>query len=298
MTTTPRASFTATLPPVGRPDRADMLGRLVPTAIRRPPKGAKIPNPFRLTLVGLLTAGVVPAAWLVQRAGRVISQQSQQIDLAVDLIESSGGTSDADAIRQAAKGVTPARPLMWVAGAALVVAIVAGVGHLVMHDFSRNAVHQLWFHRPQRSNAWSLTSLIALSACPLIVIAALNRHAVSLQQFAIAFNASIGPDARGESLQGPNLVWGLRPVQLVLGIALAALGIFWGLPMMLGWAAYATMCFDTTQRFRTDLADRLQGVSGVEPSTPIEDHCIDSQCRAALPSGAHFCPRCGKAVPQ
>jgi len=301
VTTSPRASFTTTLPPVDPPDRAELLGQLVPTAIRRPPKGARIPNPFRLTLIGLLTAGFVPAWWLVQRTGRLMSLQSQQMELSADLVESSRhgiDASDVAAVREAVKNVLPMRLLLRVAGAALVIAVASAVGSLAVHGWSRGALRDLWFHTPSRSDAWSLTSLIALSASYLIAIAAMNRHTVALQQFALAFNAALGPDRNGEPLEPPRLVWGLRPMHVILGVAMAALGLFWGLPMMLGWAAFRSVSFDTTQTFRIALADRLQAITGIAPITTVDDHCADPQCRAPLPFDARYCPRCGKLVRQ
>lgn len=297
MTTTSRASFTATLPPIERTDRADLLGQVVPTMIRRPPRGAKIPNPFRLTAVGLLTAGIVPAAWLVQRVERLISQQSQQMELVVQLIRSSGRTPDTDTLDQAAGNVTPSRPLLKLAHVVLWVAIAGAIAHFIFHGVSTASLRQLWFHTPRLADVWSMTFLMGMSLCPLLVMGALNRHIVSLQQFADAFNTTIGSETADHSLLSPALVWGLRPMYLMLGLVMIALGVFWGLPMMLGWAAFRAAAYDTTQRFRVELADRLQAISGVEPATRItNDHCSDPQCRAALPFEARYCRRCGKAV--
>ena len=128
----------------------------------------------------------------------------------------------------------------------------------------------------------------------LLTIVQANQQLVAMQQYALAFNAVLS--GRAQPIDGPPLVWGLRPLYVLAGVALAAFGLVWALPMTLAWAALADFSQNAARDFRVQLAERMTDLSGVDPVMPTSDLCANPDCRNALPIEAMYCPRCGRPV--
>jgi hypothetical protein len=270
--------------------RAMLLGRFVPGVLVRQLPMAKRVSPFRLTLFGLVTAGILPAYWLVQRTGSVVSLQSQQMELATELLALHQPT-DIDVVQAAAVNITGQPWMMRLMYLCISGAMISAAMTLLTHGWTTDAFRQLLFYALARNDIGSIACLLCVTAASLLALLMMNRHTVVLQQYTLAFNAQ-----QGEALPlitPPGLVFGLKPLHLILAGVLAWCGLLWSVPVMLGWAAFEQMLYTTTQPFRAALAERLQQISGIEPAVDDAGSCTTPGCRAVIPSAGAFCPRCG-----
>jgi hypothetical protein len=122
----------------------------------------------------------------------------------------------------------------------------------------------------------------------------INRHVSRLNDFALAFNAST--EGRFPPIYAPQFTWGFRIGHLIVAGVLMLLWAVWALPMLVAWGAYQTFVQKVDVRFRADLSNRLQQLSGVVPVVKRAGICNNPGCDQPLPPEAHFCPRCGQRV--
>jgi hypothetical protein len=84
------------------------------------------------------------------------------------------------------------------------------------------------------------------------------------------------------------------------GLLLMALGGFWAGPMAAAGEAQRRYINTTSAAARAAMLQRVRGTNGQPlPSGPVINYtiharrCDNGLCRATLPQGALFCPRCG-----
>lgn len=286
------STFTPTIPPIPRPEPAELLGRFVPSALRRTPPVAKIWRLGRIAVLGVFTAGIFPCRALQTRLRKTLMMHAQQCDLASQLLDHHLPADDAATLREAADGVAVSHA--WLNGSALL--MLTAVATAAVWITQQGGVNwdtlRAWLFLPlQHADALTLSSFGLLSVAYLILILQINRQVVAMQQFALAFNAVM--EERVRPIDAPPLVWGLKFRHLLLGGAGVYFGLFWAMPMMLAWAAFADFVRDSAFRFRVQLADRLTTISGVESVIPLTDLCPNPDCRHSHFHDAQFCPRCG-----
>lgn len=280
------STFDPIVPPIATAARPEMLGRFVPTAMRRYSPVAKVQRPVRILLLGLLSAGMVPLLQLRERWTRTTNLQAQQFDLSAELLACH---IESPEVTAAAKAIRPSKFLTFLSGVAVLTAIVAAIAALTYYGWSLAGINKLYLQRPTDAFAW--TWLISLSAGYLIVMWQINQHVAQQQDFALAYNATV--EGKAPTIAAPPFVWGLLPVHLLIAGLMMYLWMLWGLPMMLAWAAFASFSQRSDPHFRIQIARSLEIVSGVEPVVGNADTCANLDCRGPMPETAMFCPRCG-----
>lgn len=287
--------FTPDIPPIPRPDPAGLLGRFVPSALRRVPPVAKIWPMPRLVLLAVATAGFYPCRALQVRLRQTVMMHAQQCELASQLLDSHLPADDAAITREAANEVRVGFGWLNLSSLLMLAALAMTVIWFAQNQFSHAAIRDWLIRPPLRGDMLAITSPSLLSAAFLVLIAQINYQIVAMQKFALAFNAVAG--GRMRTIDVPQLVFGLKPVHLIFGGIGAYFGLVWALPLMLAWAAFTAFVRDSAYRFRVQLADRLGTISGVEPIIPLRDLCPSPDCRFSRPADAQFCPRCGTPIP-
>jgi hypothetical protein len=282
------------LPPVPRPPRAELLGKLVPSSVRRLPAIARPLGPFRLAWTSILTLGVLPLIQLRERQHRTIVLQQQQIELASELLAAHVPADDAKIVQEAAVATRPSKALAGLSGVVMLAAIACAFVAIQQQSWSIDAFKQLLFHPPSPNRPFALAWLAMLTAGYGLCWVQLNNHIGKLQQFTLAFNAVAGE--RASPMAPPPLVFGVRPLHILVAAVMMLFWMLWALPMMLAWAAFRSFVLRSDRTFRTQLADRLTTISGEKPVVGDVDCCRNPHCRAPAPVEARYCPRCGKSV--
>lgn len=276
---------------MARPEPAELLGRFVPSALRRTPPTAKVWRLSRVAVLGFLTAGFWPCRALQVRLRQTLTLNAQQCGLAVQLLQKHWPADDVALVDEAAAGMNVSHAWLNASAVLMLAALALLVYWVADHHYDLAAVQQWWLRAPLPRDGVAWASAGCLSAAYLLLIVQINRQLVAMQQFALAFNAAAADKAG--PIEPPPLVWGLKPAHLVVGVAGAVIGLVWALPMMLAWAAFAAFVRDAAYGFRVRLADRLASVGGVDPVVSLADLCPNPDCRHSLPFDAVFCPRCG-----
>ncbi|MGN6626396.1 MAG: hypothetical protein ACTHLN_07235 [Tepidisphaeraceae bacterium] len=288
------SGFNPHIPALPRATRDELLDRFAPTALRRPTPVAKPLNPFRLTLLAVATAGWMPALGLSSRMQRVSRMQERQLDLAVDMLSRWAGADDIAELRRTFARSDQPGPAGTAARLCLLGSFILGMLYLSRHHWSHAVVAHWWLHSFPTSDPIMTLAFGLLIATYALQWVRINQDIMTMQRFALVFNALELPHV--QPLRKPKLVFGLRPIYVVIGLAFAWFGLLWGLPLMLAWGAFVTYTTDRSYVFRVALADRLQQLSGVEPVIPTTDLCPDPACRSAHAIDAIYCPRCGREL--
>jgi hypothetical protein len=102
-----------------------------------------------------------------------------------------------------------------------------------------------------------------------------------------------------------SLGLGIRPLWLVGGVGMMMLGAPWGVVAMLAGGAQRRYINGTSRNTRADVAQRLRAMmvrrrvatgaatAGVPVPVYLRDRCVEPKCRAEIPRGVNYCPRCG-----
>lgn len=294
------SAFSPEVPPIPQSSQADLLGRFVPTGFRRMPPVAKIWRLPRLVLLAVATAGFYPLRALQVRLRQTQMFHAQQCDLASQLFDQHLPADEAAIIRDAAKGVRVHFGVLNISAVLMLAALAMLVVWLGQRGFSQDAFAQWWLHGPPVGDWIALASgALLVSACMLLFVQ-INMQIVAMQKLALAINAIDSDDTAARNdvrpIDLPPLVYGLKIPHLVLGFVGGCFGLYWAFPLMLAWAAFTSFVRDSAFRFRVQLAERLGGMSGVDPVIPLSELCPNPDCRLSLPLDAEFCPRCGAAI--
>lgn len=276
------------------PPRPDLLGRFVPTAIARVPPSARLERPIKLAFMGLLSAGFLPYLQLRNRLRNVISLERQQLDLASELLAAHLPEQEIPPLTESVARVHASKPIGWLADLCFTGALGSAVVWLAQHGWTSAALRTWYFTPPQSDDRLGVAALVLLVLAYVLQHVQTNRHVSTLQQYALAYNAVL--DGRAAKVSSPALVWGIRPLYLIVGAVMMYFGLLWSLPMMLSWAAFRSFITRSDRLFRADLSTSLQAVSGVAPVVESAELCHNPQCRQPLPEDARFCPRCGRVV--
>lgn len=288
------STFAPTLPARVEPGRAEMLGRFVPTAISRIPPVARIKRPIQVAFFGILSAGIIPLLQLRRRVTEYVSLEQQQLDLAAELGACHLEPTAAQELSRAAERAKPSGVVDALADVALVGTIVFSMLAMTDLGWSLDAYRHLMLTSPtdlpQSAAAW----FVAVCLSYVLLHLRINRHASRLHDFALAFNAST--EGRLSPIYAPQFTWGVRVGHLIVAGVLMFFLALWALPMLLAWGAFQTFVQKVDVRFRSDLSNRLQQLSGVTPVVKRAGICNNPGCDQPLPPEARFCPRCGQRV--
>jgi hypothetical protein len=139
-----------------------------------------------------------------------------------------------------------------------------------------------------------------LGAAYLLHIVQVHLHAGDVRRFVARFSEIAQAEGINRVKAAP-LGTTLRPLWLAGGFALFAVGAPWGVVAMVAGAAQRRYITSTSRGTRADLAHRLRAMlmrrrpsaGGVPVPVYLRDRCVEAKCRAELPRGVNYCPRCG-----
>jgi hypothetical protein len=140
-----------------------------------------------------------------------------------------------------------------------------------------------------------------LGAAYLLHIVQVHLHAADVKRFVARFSEIVQAEGINRVKAAP-LGTTLRPLWLAGGFALFAMGAPWGVVAMVAGAAQRRYITSTSRDTRADLAHRLRAMllhrrpsaaGGVPVPVYLRERCVEAKCRAELPRGVNYCPRCG-----
>lgn len=113
-------------------------------------------------------------------------------------------------------------------------------------------------------------------------------------------------------VKADSLGLGVRPLWALAGVGMWLLNAPWGVVAMLAGGAQRRYINGTSRTTRADVAHRLRAmmvrrrpggssasaaVAAVDAGVPIpvylRGRCVEDKCRAEIPRGVNYCPRCG-----
>ncbi|MBC7784611.1 MAG: hypothetical protein H7144_12305 [Burkholderiales bacterium] len=241
--------------------------------------------------MGALTGGLLPLLMLRTRLKNLALLERQQLSLMMELLDDVLSPEKTDAL---AGAIDRTPPRSWLSVATMLLLIGAAVATGVMlgtGGWSEAQLRRLLVPSPYVETRIELISIAMLILAYMLTHLQINHHRRSLRSIASTFAAATG--GRFPEIVLPALGLGVRPIHLALGIVLAMLGKFWGLPMMLAWGAIESLVLDSERQFRRSLAVQLTTLCGQAPAIAHEAVCRNINCANPMAVDAVSCPVCG-----
>jgi hypothetical protein len=194
------------------------------------------------------------------------------------------------------------RPMLTLLSVLCVVAVVVMIYRqlrmttLSWHSLTYATYLYAGHHRPWYRDGFLVWGA-GLSVAYALHWAQVRLHAADRARFIRSFNHCCVTESI-EPITPTPLGLGIRPLWIVAGIGITALGAPWGVPMMLAGAIQRSEITEASLRDRQALARRLYTMlqrrrSDVAVPVALRRLCSHEFCRAKLPDAARFCPRCG-----
>jgi hypothetical protein len=150
-----------------------------------------------------------------------------------------------------------------------------------------------------RSNEIFLTWTVGLGVAYFIHWLQVQFHAGDVRRFVARFSEIAQAEGVNRvKAESPGL--GLRPLWLLAGGILFVWGAPWGIVAMLAGAAQRRYITWSSRNTRADVAHRLRAIlmrhrpsSNYPLPVYLRDRCVEPKCRAEIPRGINYCPRCG-----
>ncbi|WP_428938369.1 zinc ribbon domain-containing protein [Fontivita pretiosa] len=281
-------------PPQHEPD---LLAGAVLRSLTRPLYRRVSAGPLLAVLASVISGGVLTLLLLPRWLRDLIAQEQQQLWHLAEWMRLQSGDVDATDLQPLAQQVRlniPLALLTWLCcGAALAVVFA----HFAERPFTPAELGRFVFSVP--SGQAPLLYTVAISAAAVLHWIHVVWHQLNVERYIRYFNHLLLRQQQPE-LPLPKLELGLRPVWIALGVGLSAAGGLWGLPLMLAAAAHRRYTTRSSVRQRAELAERLRAMllqrrpmMRVPRPISVMRTCIRPNCRAAIPTVANFCPRCG-----
>lgn len=271
--------------------RADQLGRFLPTAIGRVPPIGWVRRPIKVAVLGVLTGGFLPLLLLRMRLKNLALLERQQLSLMMELLDGALMSQKTEALAGAIDR-TPPRP--WLSVVTMLLLIGAAVATGVMlwtGGWSSTQLRRLLVPSPYVETPFELTAIAMLILAYMLTHLQINHHRRSLRSIASTFTAATGGRSPEIVLRARGLY--VRPIHLALGIVLAMLGKFWGLPMMLAWGALESLVLDSERQFRRSLAVQLTTLCGQASVIAHGAVCRNINCASPVAVDSASRPVCG-----
>jgi hypothetical protein len=301
------------------PPGPDTLAGAVLKSLSRP-IGQKLSwSVVRSLVLALLSFGVLPIiAWMRSFGAFVTAEQQQYLHLAQWVRQNAGDHPLARRLESDARELRP-RALLTFATAAALLITVFGVASDISYDhelrdvrhwdalvagtygYSENPLlnHRPVWHYPGSHpihNYW-IVGLAAAYACHWLQV---QLHAQDVKRFVARFS-QVAQAEGVNAVRAQPLGTPFRPLWLAAGALMFAWGAPWGILAMLAgaaqrryitWSSRSTRA-DVAQRLRTMLVRRRPVAAGVPVPVYLRVRCVEDKCRAEIPRGVNFCPRCG-----
>lgn len=309
------STFTPSHVTLDPPAGPDHLAGAVLKGLSRP-IGAKLSwSVVRSLVLGLLSFGVLPiVSWVRSFRAYAVAEQQQYLHLA-QWVRLNTDHPLGRRLEEDAKELRPRAMLTLATVMAVLVTVVqVGLGidrsHAAVWDsllwgtygYGGNDLVARVAHVSARLGPWERIHriwVIGLAAAYALHWLQLQLHAQDVRRFVGRFNevarAEGVPAARVERL-GPAV----RPLWLAAGVAMWAWGAPWGVVAMLAGAAQRRYITWSSRGTRAEVAQRLRTMvlrrrpaAGVPVPVYLRERCVEKMCRAEIPRGVNFCPRCG-----
>jgi hypothetical protein len=281
-------------------DEPDVLAGAVLNSLTRPMYRRLSLNAAQSAALAFVSLGVVPMLLLPRWLRGFIAQQEQQLWHLAEWMRLQGGDADAAPLQQLSSRIRFNGPLGILTWLSTVVAIGAAVAFFVAtpaHRFDIRALFAFGYHVPRSPEAILFT--IALSAAAVIHCAHLAWHQQNVERYVQWFN-KLATRQQVPEVPLSSIEIGLRPIWIAAGLAFAFGGAVWGLPLMLAAGAQRGYIRGASVQTRAQLAQRLREMllarrptMRVPKAISVTRICLRPNCRAAIPTVAKFCPRCG-----
>jgi hypothetical protein len=291
----------ATTSPPDPPHAPDYLAGAVLQSLSRAPAERVAWGPLRSAILGAVTMGLAPLLILPRRFGQYAALESQQMWHLAEWLRLQTGRPEAEALRDQAYRLR-ASPLLTTVGpiAFVIVAIGAIAAFYADAVPGGRSPFQLAYNRSEQYRMLAMVFTAALAAGYLLChLAGVNEYIARMRRFVEAFNRLAAAE-RLTPVQAPRWQLGASGAAIVLGVLLAVVGAWWGLPMMLAAAAQHGYVNNSTYQLRRDMAQRVRDYMrrtrphmAVAMPIFVRHPCVHERCSASIPAGARFCPRCG-----
>jgi hypothetical protein len=275
------------------------------------PLGAKLYwGVVKSLFLGIVTFGVAPLVFL-NRSFRTfaVSEQQQFLHLAQWVRANSAHPLarrlEADAAELRTRGWLELLSFAILAGTAVLIA-------MVLSD-TRSPLNALlagtWGFRQRRvldirlgpfgnAHVVFMTWIWGLSAAYAAHWLQVQLHSQDVRRFVDRFSEIAKAEGVNRVKAAPLGV-PFRPLWLVGGAILYNLQAPWGLLLALAGGAQKRYITWTSRSTRADVAHRLRAMltrrygAGVPVPVYLRDRCVEARCRAEVPRGVNYCPRCG-----
>ena len=292
--------------PEHRPDFApqtDHLATSVMRSLSRPYHNHFSMGPVRAALLGVLTFGLVPLWRLRKQFRGYVAMEREQLWHLAEWLRNRRGGEQAQAVGDAVSMLRWRRGLAAI-GTLCSIFVLIGIIYLLR---SGSGFHGLW-ERAYRDHfalqhvatflKWNALLFIGFASHWLQIF----LHLKDLQRVAQRFNElakreNVAPVAIPQMTLTRVTPWA------IVAIMMAFFGAVWAIPMALAAASQRIYVNDVSAQLRAELLERTRAMMMQNrPAVAVPGYtihgrrCGNALCRALLPVGAEYCPRCGAAA--
>jgi hypothetical protein len=306
------SQFQPTQVTIDPPPPPDYLAGAVLQGLSRPIGGKLAWGVLKTLFWSVVSFGVVPlVAWTRNFGAYTVAEQQQFLHLAQWL----RNQSDHPLAKRLEEDAGELRTRGWMAWLALGMLFATGVFLMMYiseargepfdillagtfgHDHNAPMYRRAW--QVARSNEIFVTWTVGLGIAYFLHWMQVQLHAADVRRFVARFSEIAQAEGVNRvKADSPGL--GLRPLWLVAGGILFVWGAPWGLVAMLAGAAQRRYITWSSRNTRADVAHRLRAIlmrhrpsSNYPLPVYLRDRCVEPKCRAEIPRGINYCPRCG-----
>ena len=300
------------------PNRPEALAEAVLASLSRTDWGYRR-RPWGLIktcILSALTFGVAPLLVWPKRFRHLQLVEEQQMWHLAEWLRLRTGRPEATALQNATPRVGPMAgfplfPILMVVAFVLYFPMLmhfdlvywyrmAWGAYLLPHHH-HHWVLPLW--QPPFVNFWAIWSLVLCAGYAAHWIG-VCQHAGAMANYVQKFNVATAVEGV-EPVRPVGVGVGFAPLWMIAALIGLAHGHIWAFPMMLAGVVHWRYVRLAGPRMRSDLALRVRWM--LESHRPVMDLrptpvapaaavCPNEKCRAPLPGGGTFCPRCGSRL--
>ncbi len=287
----------------------DQLGASVLRTLSRSYRNQFSTSAIRSGFLGLLTLGIWPLARLRRQFRNYVLFERQQNWHLAEWVRTRFGGEEANAFADATRALHYSRLLQWFSTLCVIAVILFVIQPLDL-KFDDGGINRVldrtfgFLHLPASNYAddilpwfilWNVAMGLGYMTHWMQVRRYRRRAARTMTRFeAVVRREGVTATLPPRMITLPDFRWG------AIGLILAAFGGFWAIPMAFAGAAQRRYIDVASATARAKLLEAVRAMQQQQRSTASlatytmhGRRCDTELCRAPLPSGAKFCPRCG-----